>query len=88
MDARARSVDDVQFYEDLDVAMVLGARAGLIVRRALRAARGRVEKRPVRGSRPGRRPNRHRDFEVGAHSIMRDYFGVGSEPPVYSERDF
>jgi len=77
MDASARSVDDGQFYENLDVAIVLGARAGLIVRRALRAARGRVEKRPVGGSRPGLRPNRHRDFDVGAHSIMRDFFGVG-----------
>jgi len=25
---------------------------------------------------------------MGAYSIMRDYFGVGREPPVYSERDF
>jgi len=87
MDASARSVDDGQLYEDLDVALVLGARAGLIVRRALRAARGRVEKRPVEGSRPGRGLNRHHDFELGAHSIMRDYFGVGGEPPVKSERD-
>ena len=49
--------------------------------------RGRVEKRSAGGSRPGRRPNRDRNFELGAHFIMRDYFGVGGEPPVYSERD-
>jgi len=88
MDASPRSVAVVQFYNDLSVAMVLGARAGLIVRRALRAAHGRVEKRPVGGSRPGRRPNRHRDFDLGAHSIMRDYFGVGGEPTVYRTQDF
>jgi len=88
MGTSARSVDDGQFYEDLDVAMVLGARAGLIMRRALRAAGGRVDKRPVGSFRPGRRPSRHRDFDLGAHLIMREYFGVGEEPPVYSEQDF
>jgi len=77
---------DVQFDADLDLAVVLGARATLTVRRALQ--HGRVSKRPLGGSRPGRRPNRNRDFDLGAHSIMRDYFGVGGEPPVYSEQDF
>jgi len=77
---------DVQFDADLDLAVVLGATATLTVRRDLQ--HGRVSKRPVGGSRPGRRPNRNRDFDLGAHSIMRDYFGVGGEPPVYSEQDF
>jgi len=77
---------DVQFDADLDMAVVLGARATLTVWRALQHER--VSKRPVGGSLPGRRPNRKRDFDLGAHSIMRDYFGVGREPPVYSEQDF
>jgi len=77
---------DVQFDADLDLAVVLWARATLTVRRALQ--HGRVSKRPVGGSRPGRRPNCNRDFDLGAHSIMRDYFGVGGEPPVYSEQHF
>jgi len=88
MDVSALSCDEGQFYDDLDVATVLVARDGLLLRRALRSARGRVEKRPVAGSWSGRRPNRHRDFDLRAHSIMRDYFGVGGEPPAYSERDF
>jgi len=46
---------DVQFDADLDLAVVLWARATLTVRRALQ--HGRVSKRPVGGSRPGRRPN-------------------------------
>jgi len=79
---------DGSFYDDLAVAVVLGYQAGLRIRRALLTVRGRVEKRPFGGSRPGRRPTRDRNFDLGAHSIMRDYFGVGEEPPVYSERDF
>jgi len=77
---------DVQFDADIDLAVALGARATLTVRRVLQ--HGRVSKRPVGGSRPGRRPNRNRDFDLGAHSSMRDNFGVGGEPPVYSEQDF
>ena len=65
--------------------MVLGYRAGLRVRRGLLTVRGSIEKRPFGGSRPGRRPNRDRNFDLGAHSVMRDYFEVGGEPPVYSE---
>jgi len=75
-------------YDDFDVAVVLRYRAGLRIRRALLTVRRRVEKLPLGGSRPGRRPNWDRIFDLGAHSIMRDYFGVGGELPVYSERDF
>ena len=67
---------DVQFDADLELAVVLGARATLKVRRALQHER--VSKRPVGGSRPGRRPNRNRDFDLGAHSIMRDYCSTTS----------
>jgi len=79
---------DGQFDEHLDLAVVLGAAAGLSLRRALRVVRGRLYKRPIGGSRRGRRPNRNRGFDMGAHAILRDYFGVGGQPPVYSELDF
>jgi len=74
--------------DELDLAVVLGAQAHLDIRRALLAVRqGRVRKRPG-GSRPGRRPNRPRDFDLGARAIMRDYFGADGEPPVYGEDAF
>ena len=58
--------------DDLQMAVVLGARANLSVRRALLSVReGRVRKR-VGGSRPGRRPNRPRDFDLGAYAILRE----------------
>jgi len=85
MDAGASA--DGSFYDDLDVAVVLGYRAGLRIWRALLTVRGRLEKRPLGGSRPGRRLNRDREFDLGAYYIIRDYFGVGGKPPVYSERD-
>ena len=37
------------------------------------------------GSRPGKKPNKPRNFGLGYSSIVRDYFG---DSPVYSERDF
>jgi len=74
--------------EELDLAVLLGARAHLDVRRALLAVRqGRVRKR-AGGSRPGRRPNRPRDLDLGARASMRDYFGVDGQPPAYSEDAF
>ena len=81
-------MDDNVADDDLQMAVVLGARANLSVRRALLSVReGRVRKR-VGGSRPGRRPNRPRDFDLGAYAILRDYFGVDGEPPVYGEDAF
>jgi len=70
------------------MAFVLGALANPSVHRALLSVRaGRLHKR-VRGSRPGRRPKRLRDFNVGAHAILRDYFCVDGAPTVYSEDAF
>lgn len=40
------------------------------------------------GSLPGRRSNRLRDFDVGYRAILRDYFGIDSRLPVYSDKDF
>jgi len=79
---------DGQFDEDLDLAVALGAAARIFLRRALRVVRGRVYKRPIGGRKRGRQPNRNRCFDMGAHAILRDYFGVGGQPWVYSELDF
>jgi len=79
---------DGKLDENLDLAVVLGAKRGIYVRRALRVVRGRAGKRPIGGSRRGQRSNLNRGFDMGAHGIMRDYFGVGGEPQVYVEREF
>jgi len=68
--------------------MVLRYRSGLRIRRELLTVRESVEKCPLCGSLADPRPNRDRYFDLGAHSIMRDYCGVCGEPPVYSERVF
>jgi len=81
-------MDDDAAEDELQMAVVLGARATLSVSRALLSVRaGRWRKR-VGGSCPGRRPNRPRDFDLGAHAISRDYFGVDGVPPVYGEDAF
>jgi len=81
-------MDDDVADDDLQVAVVLGARSNLSTRRTLLSVReGRVRKR-VGGSRPGHRPNRPRDFDLGAHAILRDLFGVDGEPPVHGEDPF
>ena len=81
-------MDDDIADDDLQMAVVLGARSSFSTRRALLSVcEGRVRKR-VGGSCPGRRPNRPRDFDRGAHAILRDYFGVDGKPPVYGEDAF
>ena len=81
-------MEDEAGGDELELAAVLGARLRFGVRRALLFnLEGRVRKR-VGGSRRGRRPNRRRDFDMGAYSILRDYFGVDGEPPVYGEDAF
>jgi len=74
--------------DELELAAVLETRARFVVRRALLVnLQGRVRRR-VEGSRRGRRPNRRCDFDLGADSILRDYFGVNGEPPVYVQDAF
>lgn len=73
--------------EDLEVALSVAAHmrhAERQRRRRRRTARGKS----LRGSVPGRAPNRPRDFAAGLHNILRDYWGVDGEPPVYQEVDF
>lgn len=79
---------DADLDLDLDVAAVLAARRRTLQRRALASARG-IRRRPLyRGSVAGRKPNKSRDFSAGLQAILRDYFGVDGQPPVYDERDF
>jgi len=40
------------------------------------------------GSLPGKAPNKQRDFVSGERGLLRDYFGVDGDPPVYDEKDF
>jgi len=81
-------MEDEASGDELELAAVVGARVRFGVRRALLVnLEGRVRKR-VGGSRRGRRPNWRRDFDTGAKFILRDYFGVDGEPPVYGEDAF
>jgi len=59
----------------------------LLVRRRSRPARAH-RRHHYRGSVPGRRPNKLRDFAAGLFNIQRDYFGVNAEPPIFDDRDF
>eukprot|EP00168_Porphyra_purpurea_P006727 TRINITY_DN18280_c0_g1_i1.p1 TRINITY_DN18280_c0_g1~~TRINITY_DN18280_c0_g1_i1.p1 ORF type:complete len:133 (+),score=5.00 TRINITY_DN18280_c0_g1_i1:143-541(+) len=69
------------------MAVVLGARASLGVRRGLFAVHAGCVRKQMGGSRPGRRSNRPRNLDLGAHSLLSDYFRVHVEPPVYGKRD-
>lgn len=66
---------------------MLAARADLALRQA-DAVPHKGAHRHYPGAMPGRRANRARSFDVGMDKIVRDYFGVGEQPPVYSENDF
>jgi len=87
--ARGRQAMEDEVGEDeLELASVLGARACFGARRArLDIRSGHVRKR-VGGSRRWRRPNRQRDFDLGALAILRDHVGVEWRPPVYGEDEF
>jgi len=67
---------------DGEVATVVAAhmRALWRYRRSIRWPRlGRLR---YVGSVPGRRPNKHRDFQSGLRAILRDSFGMDGSPPV------
>jgi len=77
--------DDLAMGEMLAVSATLSLRRARALRRSvlgMRSPRGRG------GSFPGRARNVARDFDLGAMSIMRDYFGWSGRPPVYGERHF
>eukprot|EP00170_Pyropia_yezoensis_P000896 contig_4087_g898 len=73
---------------DDDAALVLLLQHHLTVLRLWRRRRGRRGPARRRGSVPGRKPNKKRDFALGLATIRRDYFGLGGAPPVYDEIDF
>lgn len=80
--------------DDLDTYAMLGASNALAMRRAMAPSDEDEDDAPPEeekrypGSLPGRRPNKNRDFSVGVDNILRDYFGLNGNPPVYDEKDF
>jgi len=40
------------------------------------------------GSFPMKAPNKQHDFVSGERGLLREYFGVDGDPPVYDEKDF
>lgn len=77
---------DDEFEED--AALVLMLQHQLTVLHMWRRQRRRKGHARRRGSVPGRRPNKNRDFAAGLANIRRDYFGLDGRPPVYDEQDF
>jgi len=59
----------------------------LLIRRRSHATRAH-RRCNYRGSIPGRRQNKRRDFAAGLFNIQRDYYGVNTEPPIVDDRDF
>lgn len=79
---------DAEEEEAVAAALMLRRAAARRRRAAAAGAPGRRRRAMYRGSVPGRRPNKKRDFNLGLRSIMRDYFGVDGKDPVYDEADF
>jgi len=72
-----------------DVAAVVQAHVNVHLAVRRRACAKRIARRWLyRGSTAGRRGIKRRDFAAGVHAILRDYFGVGGELPIYDDRDF
>jgi len=72
-----------------DVAAVVQAHINVLTSLRRRARANRIaRRRRYCGSSVGRRGNKRRDFAAGLQRILRDYFGVGGEAPIYDERDF
>jgi len=70
------------------LAAVIGARSLVLMLRHCRNAAQRACRRCFVRSVARRRANRPRDFDQGMRGIMRDYFGVDGQPPVYGEESF
>lgn len=78
---------DLDDNEDLEIAMAV---AKNVRQAARRRARRRMSTRgkTLRGSVPGRRANRPRDFSSGLNTILQDYWGINGDSPMYGEEDF
>jgi len=75
--------------EDLHIASAVAAHLQALDHWRKRARGSWVSRWPrYVGSVPGRRPNKRRNFRSGLRAILRDYFGLNGEPPVYDGRDF
>jgi len=75
--------------EDLHVASAIAAHLEALRHWRKRTRGSRVQRRRrYAGSVQGRRPNKRRNLSSGLHTILRDYFGVNGQPPVYDEGDF
>jgi len=70
------------------LAAVIGAQSLFLTRRHRRNAAQRARRRHFVGSVAGRRARRPRDFDQGMRGIMRDYFDVDGQLPVYGEETF
>lgn len=73
--------------DDMTIALAYHHRLTLLRLIQRRRLMSRITRRR-RGSLPGRRPNKARDFSSGLNAIMRDYFGVDGQEPVYDDVDF
>jgi len=75
--------------EDLQIASAVAAHLQAWRHWRKRSSGSRVHRRPcyVR-SVPGRWPNKRRSFRSGLRAILRDYFGLSGDPPLYNEGDF
>jgi len=75
--------------EDLHIASAVAAHLQTLRHWWKRACGSRVSRWPrYVGSVSDRRPNKRRKFRSGLRAILRDYFGLNGEPPVYDEGDF
>eukprot|EP00170_Pyropia_yezoensis_P005050 contig_20613_g5064 len=79
----------LQDQKDLEAASAVAAHLAVMrrIRRRARASR-RAPRCRFRGSPRGRGANKQREFPLGVHLILKDYFSLNVAPPVYSESDF
>jgi len=75
--------------DDVATSAVVAAHVATLLEWRRRAMAPRRVQRPrYRGSTPGQAANKPRNFELGLHSILRDYVGVDGLPPGYGLRKF
>jgi len=75
--------------EDLQISSAVAAHLQALCHWRKRSRGSRVHRRPrYVGFVTGRRPNKPRNFRSGSRAILRDYFGLNRDPPVYNEGDF
>jgi len=75
--------------DDLSSGLAIAVSHHLRLLQLARPVRGCQRcRRRHRGWVRGRAPNRKRDFNLGLRNILRDYWGVDGEPPVFDEADF